>query len=331
MAWPAKPHGLARVNGVVNMFETRACPNCACASARALIDVSAKEICRSNWSYRPESLTLLGVNGDQVFPIVECTACGFVFAPGVPGPAFLCRLYDEVIDVDLVRRRNFTPETASEKMLRLSQLLRLVPKASRETRVLDYGCGLGLTLRLLAQLDGISAVGLDSSSVRCKELRRQGLNVVRELNEIPVEDVFDAVVLDNVLEHVPAPEALVRALRERVEDGAVLFLSVPDLGARNMVAAAKALSRGKPLPMDINPWEHLNYFNRAHADAMMARAGFRVIPQAYLPWAVDVGLRPSGRRTVRLKNAIAAVGRIARYVTGGNALSQVTARFYRAS
>jgi len=46
------------------------------------------------------------------------------------------------------------------------------------------------------------------------------------------------------------------------------------------------LRRGKPIPKEVNPWEHLNYFTEDTLDRMMRQAGFRSFAGDRCAWQV---------------------------------------------
>lgn len=97
-------------------------------------------------------------------------------------------------------------------------------------RVLDVGCGDGVTLERAVALAAESRVGLDLSLVSLQRLkaRRAGLAVKGDGGKLPFRDsIFDAVLLNQVLEHVAEPAALLEeAERVAAAEGTVL-ITVP--------------------------------------------------------------------------------------------------------
>jgi 2-polyprenyl-3-methyl-5-hydroxy-6-metoxy-1,4-benzoquinol methylase len=100
-------------------------------------------------------------------------------------------------------------------------------------RVLDLGCGGGL---LAAELrnDGHFVVGVDAAPSRGTEERVDRL-VLSDLDAgVPAEVVehapFDIVLAADVLEHLRAPEQLLRELHDVCSPDAVLVSSVPNIG-----------------------------------------------------------------------------------------------------
>jgi SAM-dependent methyltransferase len=308
-------------------FPPRACPHCGSLDKRTLLSLNREDLFRSNWSYLQEARQHLPIDGEQSFPIEECLACGFVHAGLLPHPAFLEAVYDKVIDAEAARRQNLSPGNLAAKMAYLSTLLRLLPEKPSH-RVLDYGCGFGPVLQLLNGIPGVEAYGYETSGARLQDLRSRDLRATDSLAQLETAGPFAAVVLDNVLEHVASPRATLRFIQSVCEPGAVLFVSVPDLHRETIAGQQPAAAAKQPIAMDINPWEHLNYFDVAHLDELLAEFGFRPRKQASLPYAIDIGLRPLASRTARLKNSVASLPRLISYAAHGDVLPSVSARFY---
>ena len=91
-------------------------------------------------------------------------------------------------------------------------------------RVLDVGCGIG---DFLAFRPG--TVGADVNPHAVDWCRQRGLDVrLMAGDRLPFEDDgFDGVVLDNVVEHLREPEALLAEVRRVLVPGGRLLIGVP--------------------------------------------------------------------------------------------------------
>ena len=91
-------------------------------------------------------------------------------------------------------------------------------------RVLDVGCGIG---DFLAFRPG--TVGVDVNAHAVEWCRRRGLDCrLMEADRLPFLDGgFDGVVLDNVLEHLTAPEPLLNEIYRVLVSGGRLLVGVP--------------------------------------------------------------------------------------------------------
>lgn len=308
-------------------FSLRSCPNCGSEKRCLVIGLRAEQFCAVNWTYSRQYAQILGLDDRLEFPIDKCEACGFLYARYLPSGDFLATVYDSVISVDQCKAGSETPAGFARRMRYLAAALELVPQG-KAARVLDYGCGMGATMRLLRGC-GIEAVGYDPSRVRSGIVADRGFSVVTEEKDLAPLGPFDLVICDNVLEHVPSPMAVIALLASICRPGAVLFASVPEHGERSVSREVKAARRDAPVSMSLNPWEHLNFFDAKSLDRMLASRGFCRIPGALLPSAVDIGLRPDPSLRSRFFNSLASLLRLARYAATGKACESACGSFYR--
>jgi ubiquinone/menaquinone biosynthesis C-methylase UbiE len=107
-------------------------------------------------------------------------------------------------------------------------------------RILDAGCGVGGTSIALRK-HGAVVCAMDRSSARLEQLRAATDDIdVREgdLSSLPFGDAsFDAVVLQDVIEHVTDPARVLHEITRVLRPGGVLYLSTPNRDALpNLVA-----------------------------------------------------------------------------------------------
>jgi SAM-dependent methyltransferase len=95
--------------------------------------------------------------------------------------------------------------------------------------ILDYGCNTG---GLLARLGGrYRCFGIEiNASARALAASRSAACVWPELDAVPAEQRFDAIVLVDVVEHLAAPSTLLRALWPRLAAHGVLIVTSGDGG-----------------------------------------------------------------------------------------------------
>ncbi len=116
----------------------------------------------------------------------------------------------------------------------------LMPQAGE--RVLDVGCGAGTAELILSALQpgGVHFVGVDLVPSRLRDARRamreQGVAAelaTADASRLPFAPAtFDAAFAVAVLQHVPAPRAVIAGLRRVIRPGGRLVLAEPDNGAR---------------------------------------------------------------------------------------------------
>lgn len=99
-------------------------------------------------------------------------------------------------------------------------------------RVLDCGCGMGFYLLAMSRLRRLELYGVDSDLRRLAQADALGTGA--QLSEadataLPFPDEwFDAVLLSEVLEHVPDDAAALAEIRRILRPGGVLAVSVPN-------------------------------------------------------------------------------------------------------
>ena len=303
----------------------RACPLCGSNERELVVELEAETFCRTNWTYSANFRKILGLPELATFPIVQCRVCGMQYAALLPDDAFLTSLYDRVIQREECIEGSENRGSYARRLRYVAELLDLAPDAD-PLRALDYGSGLGVTLRILATC-GIDAVGFDPSALRGDYVRDRDLNVVGDVHAL--SGPFGIVVLDNVLEHLPEPLAAMNVLREITAAGAIAYVSVPPYESDFMREQVERHRRGEAVDMTLNPWEHLNYFSLEHLDALMQRGGFRRLAARERIHEPPLGLRAERNRVRRWKNAAATMTRLARYAVRGDVMESASHAFYR--
>jgi 2-polyprenyl-3-methyl-5-hydroxy-6-metoxy-1,4-benzoquinol methylase len=306
----------------------RRCPFCGAGGATLLFDLSAEQFCSLNWTYSRNWRGILEIDSfDHRSPIVECTTCGFVFAGNLPSDEFLVRVYDQVIDQELAFKASREPLDIARRLVYLAQGAQLL-NAIKEPKALDFGFGYGMTLGLLDVI-GVRALGFDLSASRVSRAEAAGLNVTQSFDALGAEGPFDLLICDNVLEHVPNPREIIGRLASASATGAVMYVSVPAYERKKIRTLKNDLANGVLQDMALNPWEHLNYFNLRHLDAMLGEKGFSPIRGSALPGHPDIGLRAEPLLKKRLRNSAASWRRLSSYAINGKTLESVENRFYR--
>lgn len=143
--------------------------------------------------------------------------------------------------------------------------------AGPNMRVLDYGCGAGLSLLEIEAL-GADAYGIEADPNVQQVIDQLGLRIhIGSLDDAPFDGIFfDLIVLNQVLEHIPEPEILLDKLRSRLKPGGRLLLSFPNAGS----IYARYFKR-----MWIN-WHipyHQHLFNPRSAHLFFERCGWKIV------------------------------------------------------
>jgi 2-polyprenyl-3-methyl-5-hydroxy-6-metoxy-1,4-benzoquinol methylase len=206
------------------------------------------------------------------------------FHQRILAPEWVNALYSEWIDdsqIDAFRAQNVDGnqvqarfEDARQMVKHVLRLQKLVGEnAAARLRLLDYGCGDGKFLQFAA-LFGFEAYGIDFSATRVRRAGQAGLTIVGGLEEFDAAapGKLHAVTLFQVLEHLVEPVQMLRQLADRLVEGGVLVVEVPDC-------------RGITRPTNfeqfhaVHPLEHINAFTPLTLKQMCERLGFVSIPR----------------------------------------------------
>lgn len=142
-------------------------------------------------------------------------------------------------------------------------------------RVLDVGAGIGEFVSA-ADDAGFEASGIEPSEEAAATARDRGLDVATtDLAGLTGSGgAFDAVVLINVLEHVPDAALTLRQVGTLLADGGVCFVQVPNDFNRLQLAAQEKL--GLPSWWVAVP-DHVNYFSFESLPRLASKLGFETV------------------------------------------------------
>ena len=204
----------------------------------------------------PDAAALASESGVDL-EVCQCAGCGLVQLSSDPVP-----YYREVIRaaaVSDVIRRSKTKQFAGF----------IEAHALRGKRILEVGCGRGEFLSLLQPFD-IEAFGLEYSEGAVAECARNGLRVARgypgEGTGALEHGPFDAFLLLMFLEHMPDPNAALRAIHDSLVGEAVGLIEVPSF---DMVLRKRLFSEFIG--------DHLLYFTGETLRTTLELNGFEVL------------------------------------------------------
>ncbi|GAB4575031.1 MAG: hypothetical protein Kow0077_24550 [Anaerolineae bacterium] len=172
--------------------------------------------------------------------------------------------YPETARVGDVNYDDYWDAKAQEGLGKLSRFRRTRAEALASvirpgSKVLDLGVGDGAILKYLVDTLGIEAYGLDISPKAVEYCRSIGLNVdLADINEpigAAIADHYDYIIMSEIIEHIPDPEALLNRLRDRAT---ALIVSVPNTGYYQH--RLRLLLGRFPLQWVVTPGEHLRFW-----------------------------------------------------------------------
>jgi SAM-dependent methyltransferase len=212
-----------------------------------------------------------------IFSILKCVSCDqMVTSPLLSEqdlPALYSRYYprggvdftalrneaDLVLlpDAERIRKRNGT-DNQGHYLVKSGQ------------RVLDIGCGSCVSLLEVRNLGGESW-GIETDPNVRAIADHFGLTVhIGSIHDNPFPGAdFDLIVLNQVIEHVPDPIALLKLVRGRLRSGGRVVLAFPNAGSLN-----KLISGRKWINWHI-PY-HLHHYNKRSFPKIAKQAGYEI-------------------------------------------------------
>lgn len=143
-------------------------------------------------------------------------------------------------------------------------------------RLVDIGCGTGDFIAFMRKHNW-EVAGIEPSRDAVDVAKAKGLEVhcsrVEEFRKSSGE-VFDAITLINVLEHVPNPVQFLNSTKKLMKNGGIIVIRVPNDFSELQLSAQQHLQK--------EPWwiaapDHINYFDFQSLSALLERLGFEVI------------------------------------------------------
>jgi SAM-dependent methyltransferase len=222
--------------------------------------------------------------GTALSDLVRCTSCGHRQTEPMPADAVLESAYSDAASDDYVEEEAGQRETARRALARLER--HLVAEAGngapRARRLLDLGCWVGFLLSEASER-GWQAVGVEPSQFASQYAReRLGLDVrTGDLLTSPLPLAhYDAIVMGDVIEHLPRPGEALDRMAALLRPGGVAWMALPDAGS--LVARGLGRRWWSVIPT------HVQFFTHASIRTLLERHGWEVLEIATAPKAFSV-------------------------------------------
>jgi SAM-dependent methyltransferase len=207
------------------------------------------------------------------YSIRQCSACGLGQTWPRPEAGDLQGLYERFYNAGIEPESTY--RRIRERLL-ASRIFRFWLKWDGDIsfhlrrgrgRLLDIGCNEGRGLSFYAR-NGFQAEGLELNTQAAAAARARGFTVhTRQLAEFRPEQPYRVAVLSNVLEHVADPVAMLREVREILEEEGEVWVSLPNFSSRwRQVFGRNWINWHVPY--------HLWHFTPENLKEVMQRSGF---------------------------------------------------------
>jgi len=202
--------------------------------------------------------------------LVVCEGCGCGRLEPMPGEAEIARFYPDAYYGDPGEAKFSGPIEWLVRRVGARQARSLLDGVPAGGRVLDVGCGRGVLLRAVAQA-GYEAHGVEMSAAAAK-----GVDAFATLRIAPrlaaagyAAELFDAVIVWHVLEHLRDPRGAIDEAYRILRPGGRLVVAVPNF------ASAQARWAGADwFHLDLP--RHLHHFRLDGLERMLEGCGFGV-------------------------------------------------------
>lgn len=147
--------------------------------------------------------------------------------------------------------------------------------------VLDVGCATGYTASVLrargCRVDGIE-YDASAATDAAKHVDRLEVGDVQAMDLVTLfgAESYDAIVFGDVLEHLTAPEAVLRACLPLLKPGGAVVASIPNV-AHGAVRLALLSGRFDYTSTGLLDETHVRFFTRDSVLALLATAGYAVV------------------------------------------------------
>jgi 2-polyprenyl-3-methyl-5-hydroxy-6-metoxy-1,4-benzoquinol methylase len=219
--------------------------------------------------------------------VSRCRSCDHLWFRHQPDQASLIKMYESSKPLTPGAKRPEVPTPRAYHQMRALYELCAKP-ADRPPRLLDYGSGYGLWARA-AREAGFDVTCYEPVDMRADHPSKDpGMIVVNDLAKLQ-DRFFDVINIEQVLEHVPQPLAVLQTVHRCALPGAMIRIAVPN--AKSLLNDREAW---QVFPFDgtsphlLSPYEHLHGFNPRSLRRAIARAGFapayRILARKPLYW-----------------------------------------------
>lgn len=211
------------------------------------------------------------------FNYVQCSICGLVYVNPRLEQRAINELYDEEyfhgkgFDKSIVYQKEFEEKSTRIDLndWDISTIHEFINTGSDKPKLLDVGCGMGLFL-WKAKQKGFDAEGLELSPYAGDFVRSKDISVqTKSIYDAELKpNSYDAIVMKEVIEHLPDPMKALLTVHESLKPGGVLFMTTGNYNC------PERKLRGKNW-FYFMPEGHIYIFSNKTMKQYLKKAGFK--------------------------------------------------------
>lgn len=214
---------------------------------------------------------------DGYLKLYKCRTCGFVAQYPGPGKDTVVRDYQDLYDLDFLKRGQAFRYPKKERGLQDIANRILKTSSTKNPKILDIGCGDGQFLSICSQR-GFDCHGVeDSKALSTYASDKTGAKVVQGQYNAAMfpQSNFDVITLIQVLEHIPTPAEVLDAAHYHLRPNGIIVIEIPSIRAPHFIAYewTGIKSFVKP-PNGVIP-SHYGYFTPKVFKTLANNCGFR--------------------------------------------------------
>jgi 2-polyprenyl-3-methyl-5-hydroxy-6-metoxy-1,4-benzoquinol methylase len=147
---------------------------------------------------------------------------------------------------------------------------RYLSEAMINRDVLDFGCGAGGFL-LKARTRARHVAGIELEARLQPHFQAAGVEVFRDIDELPSDQYFDLITAFHVVEHLEDPAGMLRQLASRLREGGKIIIELPSSTDALLTLYENVLFS------EFTYWScHLFLFNAANLPLLVHKAGLKL-------------------------------------------------------
>jgi len=242
------------IEELTEVGKARACPVCGSQSKARI--------------FQQRFALIEGAGVCRGYDVVLCKECSFAFADRGPTQGEFDDYYERASKYEHALSGG---APAVGDLARFAVVAREVASVlgRKESRIAEVGCSTGGLLHLLKTQHGFANVSGVDPSPACARAARElyGIHVeTGTLEAVARVGPFDAIILQQVMEHVVDLEGAIKTLTAALTPTGHLFIEVPDVARFN---------DDHTPPFQQFSVEHVNFFSSASLSNLLARRGYR--------------------------------------------------------